>query len=178
LLRGVWIFEAATAAVSRQDLRNDGQVEQSVQAIGGVAIVMEHPTGSRAVENIIRTPGSQLPLAFTDSWNKDRMPRAADTLERSSTELQRMVRAYLPPSWCLVMVGITTSVVDIVQDGFQGSQVIVVDWSPDYTRFLYNTLQSVYTTDMHMLRPVPIDQSSRPSTGERTGSAKRPSDHV
>jgi hypothetical protein len=89
-------------------------VEQFVQAIGGVAIVMEHPTGSRAVENIVRTPGGQLPLAFTDTWNEDRMPRAADTLERSPTELQRMVCAYLPPSWCLVAVGITTSVVDIV----------------------------------------------------------------
>jgi hypothetical protein len=38
-----------------------------MQAIGGVAIVMEHPTGSRAVENIVRTPRSQLPLAFTDN---------------------------------------------------------------------------------------------------------------
>jgi hypothetical protein len=28
-----------------------------MQAIGGVVIVMEHPTGSRAVENIVRTPG-------------------------------------------------------------------------------------------------------------------------
>jgi hypothetical protein len=56
LLRGVWIFEAATVAVSEQDLRNGGHVEQSVQAIGGVAIVMEHPTRSRAVENIVRTP--------------------------------------------------------------------------------------------------------------------------
>jgi hypothetical protein len=54
-------------AASSQDLWNSGHVEQSVQVIGGVAIVMEHPTGSRAVENIIRTPGSQLPLAFTDS---------------------------------------------------------------------------------------------------------------
>jgi hypothetical protein len=85
-----------------------------MQAIGGVAIVMEHPTGSRVVENIVRTPGGQLPLAFTDSWNEDRMPQAADTLERSPTELQRMVCAYLPPSWCLVAVGITTSVMDIV----------------------------------------------------------------
>jgi hypothetical protein len=127
LLRGIWIFEAAMVAGSGQDLKNGGQVEQSVQAIGGVAIVMEHPTGSRAVENIVRTPRGQLPLAFIDSWNEDRMPRAADTLERSPTELQRMVRSYLPPSWCLVAVGITTSVVDIVQDGFQGSQVIVVD---------------------------------------------------
>jgi hypothetical protein len=38
-----------------------------VQAIGGVAIIMEHPTGSRAVENMLRTLGGQLPLAFTDS---------------------------------------------------------------------------------------------------------------
>jgi hypothetical protein len=87
LLRGVWIFEAAMVAASGQDLRNNGHVEQSVQAIGGVAIVMEHPTGSRAVENIVRTLGGQLPLAFIDSWIEDRMPRASDTLERSPTEL-------------------------------------------------------------------------------------------
>jgi hypothetical protein len=149
-----------------------------VQAIGGVAIVMEHPNGSRAVENIVRTPGGQLPLAFTDSWNEDKMLRAADTLERSPTELQRMVHTYLPPSWCLGAVGITTSVVDIVQDGFQGSQVIVVDWSLDRTRFLHNTLQSVYTTDMHILRPIPVDRSAGPSTSEGMGSAERPSDHV
>jgi hypothetical protein len=65
-------------ATSGQDLRNGGHVEQSVQANSGVAIVMEHPTGSKAVENIVRTPGGQLPLAFTDNWNEDRMPRAAD----------------------------------------------------------------------------------------------------
>jgi hypothetical protein len=178
LLRGVWIFEAATVVGSGQDLRNGGQVEQFVQAIGGVAIVMEHPTRSRAVENIVRTPGGQFPLAFTYNWNEDRMPRAADTLERSPTELQKMVRAYLLPSWYLVAVGITTSVVDIVQDGFQGSQVIVVVWSPDRTRFLHNTLQSVYTTDMHILRPVPVDRSAGPSIDEGTGTAERPRDHV
>jgi hypothetical protein len=72
-------------AASGQDLRNGGQVEQSVQAIGGVAIVMEHPTGSRAVEDIVRIPGGQLPLAFIDSWNEDKIPRVADTLERSPT---------------------------------------------------------------------------------------------
>jgi hypothetical protein len=106
------------------------------------------------------------------------MPRAADTLERSPTKLQRMVREYLPPSWYLVAVGITTSVVDIVQDRFQGSHVIIVDWSPDRTRFLHNTLQSIYTTDMHILRPIPIDRSGGPSTGKGMGSAERPRDHV
>ena len=151
LLHGFWIFDASTVATSGQDLKNGGKVEQFVQAIGGVAIMMEHPTGSRAVENIVRIPQGELPVAFTDSWNEDRMPRSADTLERCPIELQRMVSAYLPPSWCLVAVGITTSIIDIVHDGFQGSQVIVVDWSLDRTRFLYNALQSLYTTDMHIL---------------------------
>jgi hypothetical protein len=67
LLRGIWIFEVTTVVASGKDLRNGGQVEQSMQAIGGVAIVMEHPTRSRAVENIVRTPVGQFPLAFTDS---------------------------------------------------------------------------------------------------------------
>jgi hypothetical protein len=31
---------------------------------------------------------------------------------------------------------------------------------------------------MHILRPVPVDRSSRPSTGEGTGSAERPRDHI
>ena len=96
-------------------------MEQSVQAIGDVAIVMEHPTGSRAVENIVRIPRGHSPLVFTNSLNEDMMTRAADTLERSPIELQRMVCAYLPLSWCLVAVGITTSIVNIVHDGFQGS---------------------------------------------------------
>ena len=153
-------------------------MEQSVQAIGGVAIVMEHPTRSRAVENIVRIPQGELPVAFTNSWNEDMMPRSADMLERSPMELQKMVRAYLPPSWCLVPVGITTSIIDIVQDGFQSSQLVVADWSSDRTRFLYNALQFVYTTDMHVLRPVPVVQSVASSPGEGTDIAERPSDHV
>ena len=132
---------------------------------------MEHSTGSRVVENIVRIPGSHLPLAFMDSWNEDRMPRIANTLERSLTELQRMVCAYLPPSWYLVAVGMTTSVVNILQDGFLGSQVIVVDWSSDRTRFLYNALQSVYTIDMHVLQHVPTVWSAGPSLAkERVAS--------
>jgi hypothetical protein len=39
-------------------------------------------------------------------------------------------------------------------------------------------LQSIYTTDMHILRAVPVDSSAGPSTGKGTGSAERPRDHV
>jgi hypothetical protein len=73
-----------------QDLRYNGQVERTVQAIGSVALVMEHPAGSKVAPNI-RREREQLPLAFTDVWNEDRMPRAMDRLERSPKKLQRMV---------------------------------------------------------------------------------------
>ena len=70
-------------------------------------------------------------------------------------------------------VGITTNVVDIVQDNFQGSQVIVVDNSAVRTRYLYNTLETIYSADMHSLRHVPVERSPEPSSGEESGYAKR-----
>jgi hypothetical protein len=51
-LQGVWIFQPETVPSNGQDLRYDGQVERAVQAIGGVAIVMEHLAGSRIACNL------------------------------------------------------------------------------------------------------------------------------
>jgi hypothetical protein len=115
-----------------------------------------------------------LPLAFTNSWNEDMMPQAAYTLERSPTELQRLVRAYQPATWGLVAIGITTSIAEIVQGGFQGKQVIVVDRSPERTRFLYNTLQSMYKEDMQVIRAIVVERSAEHSTGEGTVTSERP----
>jgi hypothetical protein len=94
-LQGVWIFQPKTVPSYEQDLRYDGQVERAIQAIGGVAIVIEHPTDSRIAGNL-RNGREKLPLSFTDMWNEDRMPQDVDRLKRSPTELQRMVQAYLP----------------------------------------------------------------------------------
>jgi hypothetical protein len=52
-----------------QDLRYGGQLEQAIQTIGGMAIVMEYPTGSRAAHNV-RTRREKLPMAFTNMWNE------------------------------------------------------------------------------------------------------------
>ena len=95
------------------DLRYGRQVDQAIQAIGGVAIVMEHPAGLRVAHNLYNGR-NKLPLAFTDMWNDDKMPQAVDRLERSPTELQRMVQAYLPKKWGLAALDITTNILDIV----------------------------------------------------------------
>ena len=85
--------------------------------------MMEHPISSKVAPNVYRGR-EQLPLAFTNVWNEDRMPRVVDRLERSTIELQRMVQAYLPERWRLVALGITTSILDIVQQGFIGSETL------------------------------------------------------
>jgi hypothetical protein len=176
-LRGVWIFQPKTVPSSGQDLRYDGQVERAVQAIGGVAIVMEHLVGSRIVDNL-RNGSKKLPLAFTDMWNEDKMPQDVDRLERSPTELQRMVQAYLPERWGLVAFGITTSILDIVQQGFVGSQFIVLDGSPARTRFLYNALRHVFTTDMQVICSIGMGRTAGPSIGGSMISRKRPPSHI
>jgi hypothetical protein len=109
--------------------------------------VMEQSAGSK-VTPIVRTGREQLPLALTDVSNEDRMPRAVDRVERSSIELQRMVQAYLPERWGLVALGITSNIPDIVQQGFIGCQVIVLDGSVDRTQFLYNALGDVFGRDV------------------------------
>ena len=73
---------------------------KAVQAIGSVAIVMEHHASSKAVQNV-HTEQEKLLVAFTNMWNEDRTPSVVDKLERSFTELQRVVRAYLLDKWGL-----------------------------------------------------------------------------
>jgi hypothetical protein len=73
-----------------------------------------------------------------------------------------------------VAIGITTSIAEIVQGGFQDKQVIIVDRSPERTRFLYNTLQSMYKEDMQVIQAVVVERSAEHSTGEGTVTSERP----
>jgi hypothetical protein len=47
-----------------------------------------------------------------------------------------------------VALGITSNIPDIVQQGFIGCQVIVLDGSVDRTQFLYNALGDVFGRDV------------------------------
>jgi hypothetical protein len=148
-LRGVWMFQPQTVPTYVHDLKHGGQVERGVQVLGDVAIIMHHPHESRVSQNV-RRGMNKLPVVFEDKWTDGRMPRAEDRLERSPTELHRLVLAYLPEKWGLVAVGITTSIADIVHNGFVGSQVIVLDGSSTRTRFLHSTLQTMFGNQMQM----------------------------
>ena len=144
---GVWVFESGAISGYEHDLRHEGRVERAVQAIGGVAVVLAHASGSRASQNVRKGTG-ELPTVFMDSWTEARAPCTADPLERSPTELQRLVQMYLPEKWGLVVVGITTAIPDILQGDFVGSQIIVLDSSSTRTTFLRNACAEMYGCDM------------------------------
>ena len=131
--------------------------------------MMEDPTGSKVAANV-RRGQDELPLAFIDVWNEGRMPRAKDRLERSIIELQRMVQAYLPKRWGLVALSITTSISDIVQQGFVGSEVIVLDNSMDRTRFMRNALGEVFLRDVQLIHSSAGEPGMGPLTNAPTSS--------
>ena len=145
--RGIWIFQSETVTTNVRNLVYGREVERRMQPIGDVGILMQFPKDSSATPNL-RQSTENLPLAFFDMWNEERMPRAADRFERSPSELCRLVKAYLPEEWGLVALGITTAIADIMHDGFVDDQVIVLDSSPTRTRFVYNTLQEVFDSEL------------------------------
>jgi hypothetical protein len=77
-----------------------------------------------------------------------------------------------------VALGITTSILDIVQQGFVSSQVIVFDGSPARTRFLHDALRDVFTMNMQVIRSVGVGRTAVPSIGGPTISRKRPPSHI
>ena len=54
----------------------------------------------------------------------------------------------------------------------------MLDGSPARTRFLHNTLQDVFTTDMQVIRSVGVARIAGPSTGGPTISRERPASHI
>jgi hypothetical protein len=106
------------------------------------------------------------------------MPRIVDRLGRSPTKLQRMVQAYLPERWGLVVLGITTSILDIVQQGFIGSEVIVLDGSMDRTRFLYNALGDVFSRDVQVIHSGAGGLAAGSSTDAPTSSREQSPFHI
>jgi hypothetical protein len=65
---------------------------------------------------------------------------------------------------------ITTNTPDIVQQGFIGSEVIVLDGSMDRTCFLHNVLEDVFAKDVQVIHSGPRGPSVGPSTDAPTSS--------
>jgi hypothetical protein len=77
-----------------------------------------------------------------------------------------------------VALGITTNIPDILQQGFIGSEVIVLDGSMDMTRFLHNALEDVFGRDVQVIHSGAKGPSVGPSTDAPTSSREQSPFHI
>ena len=161
-LHGLWLFKAQTVTSYTHDLRHGEQKVRGVQAVGNVGIIMYYPVEGGPLENLPRSM-DELPVVFEDSWNGDVLPRVEDKFERTPRELKRLVHMYLPRNWGLVTLGITMAVPTILEAGFAGNEVMIMESASIRTQFVYSLLQRMYGDKMMMVNNVSVAAERRSS---------------
>ena len=48
----------------------------------------------------------------------------------------RLINAYLPKDWALILVGLTTSIPAILEEGFKGTRILTLDDNVERTTIL------------------------------------------
>lgn len=138
-LHGCWAFGSASINHHALNFTEGGRLRQAVEPFGGMVICMQHPVGTSPDMNFVLA-SRPLPLIFHDQWGESRQPCTVDLLERSPSELSRLVRSYLPRGWGLVACNMSTAIPAILHSDFQGSEIIVIDDCSERVSFLYNEL--------------------------------------
>lgn len=136
---GCWAFGANSVDQYALNFTQGGQLQQAVEPFGGVVVYMQHPVDTSPNQNYV-SGDRPLPLVFHDQWSETHQPSEGDRLERSPSELSRLVDAYLPIGWGLAAYNITTAIPTILHGGFHGSEIIVIDDSLERLNFLYTKL--------------------------------------
>ena len=121
---GAWGFTPETSR-QKQTINFDKQEVFAVQEIGDIIFVMVYPEASNPIENM-RSGCRTVPRIFSDhtskyptmQWDKNR---------RTPKEIVRLINAYLPNEWALVLVNLSTSVEAITEEGFVGSRILTLD---------------------------------------------------
>ena len=117
MLRGCWALDTDSVNPYSNDFTENGRLQQTVQPIGDIVICMQHPVGTLPGPNYVSSD-RLLSLVFQDLWNETQEPSEVDLLERSPTELSRLVCSYLPHGWGLVTCNISTAIRTILQGNF------------------------------------------------------------
>ena len=96
-----------------------------MEGMGDVILIMVYPEASNPIENVPRG-GALLPHLFQDHPSKYRIARG-DQKRRTPEEVIRLINTYLPKEWVLILVGVTTSIPAILEDGFRGTRIFILN---------------------------------------------------
>ena len=121
---GAWGFTPETS-MRKRSITFDEQEVFAVQEIGDIIFIMVYPEASNPIENI-RSGCKTVPRMFYDHTSK--YPTMQwDKKRRTPEEIVRLIDAYLPKEWALVLVNLSTSVQAITEEGFIGSRILILD---------------------------------------------------
>ena len=93
------------------------------------------PTHTNPNVNISRTFEVELPLSFQDYKSKW-VCEVGDSKRRTPEEIAKLVKAYLPEGWMLVLCGLGAAIPAICAQSFTRSRILTLDNSNDCDRVL------------------------------------------
>ena len=132
--RGSWTFSEETRS-TENTLKFEGQRIKGFQSVADIVVVLICPTHTNPNVNILRTFEAELPLSFQDYKSKW-APEVGDSKRRTLEEIAKLVKAYLPEGWMLVLCGLGAAIPAICVQGFIESRILTVDNSNDRDRAL------------------------------------------
>ena len=132
---GAWRFIPETSR-QKHTINFEKQEVFAVQEIGDIIFVMVYPEASNPIENM-RSGCKTVPRIFSDHTSK--YPTMQwDKKRRTPEEIVRLINAYLPNEWALVLVNLSTSVEAITEEGFVGSRILTLDGKKQRSQKLSN----------------------------------------
>ena len=105
-----------------------------MEGMGDVILIMVCPEACNQIENVARGGGA-LPRLFQDHPSKYKTAQG-DQKRRTPEEVMCLINAYLPKDWALILVGLTTSVPAILEEGFRGTRILILDDNVERTTIL------------------------------------------
>ena len=132
--RGSWTFSEETRS-TENTLKFEGQKIKGFQSVADIVVVLVCPTHTNPNVNNLRTFEAELPLSFQDYKSKW-APEVGDSKRRTLEEIAKLVKAYLPEGWMLVLCGVGVAIPAICAQGFTRLRILNVDNSNDRDRAL------------------------------------------
>ena len=96
-----------------------------MEGMGDVILIMVYPEAYNPIENVARG-GGLLPRLFQDHSSKYRTTRG-DQKRGTPEEVMRLINAYLPNDWALILIGLSTSIPAILKEGIRGTRILTLD---------------------------------------------------
>ena len=130
---GAWGFTLDTS-MQKDSILFSKQEVLSMEGMGDVILIMVCPEACNPIENVARG-GGPLPRLFQDHPSNYKTARG-DQKQRTPKEVMHLINAYLPKDWALILVGLTTSIPTILEEGFRRTRILTLDDNVERTTIL------------------------------------------